>query len=323
MARHPIAILLATYNGAGYLREQLDSLWGQTRQDFELIVRDDGSTDDTPDLLAAEAARRPERMRVERFDGRRLGPKAGFAHLLGCTDADWVAFCDQDDRWLPGKLQLQLDALLRLQALHGQAAPLLCSSDAAVTDAALRVAAPSYFAKHGISVAHGRDLALPRLLFRNFAIGTTTMINAPLARLCRAMPAEAVMHDWWCALMACVVGHTIVLPQAQVLYRQHGANAVGSKVHRVPRSAGELARLLSRARDNSANCIRQAQALHREVRSGAFAVAPAALRTLQEYDDFGAKSALTRTLTLLKAGSFKSGVGPNLAHLYACATAPM
>lgn len=323
MTRHPIAVLMATYNGARYLREQLDSLWGQTVQDFELVVRDDGSTDQTRELLAEEAARRPGRMRVEPFDGQRLGPKRGFARLLERTDADWVAFCDQDDRWLPDKLQRQIDALELLRSVHGRASPLLCSSDAAVTDAALQVVAPSYFAKHGISVSDGRDLALARLLFRNFAIGTTTMINAPLARMCRAMPAEAVMHDWWCALIASVAGHTVVLPQAQVLYRQHGANAVGSQLHRVPRSADELVRLLKRARLNSANCIRQAQALRREVRSGILPIDPSAHKILDRYEDFAAKSAMGRLLVLMEAGSFKSDFASNLAHFYACATAPL
>ena len=321
--RLPVAVLMATYNGARFLREQLDSLWQQTRQDFELIVRDDGSTDGTMDMLRDEVALRPDRVRIVDDGQGRLGPKASFAALLRQTDARWIAFCDQDDYWLPAKLARQITTLEELQAAHGPATPLLCCSDAVVTDSELRVTAPSYFARHNISVAQGRDLALPRLLFRNFAIGATTMVNAALAARCRSMPEEAIMHDWWCALVACVSGRSVVLPDAQVRYRQHGGNAVGSRRHGLPRSSMEFREQVRRAQSNTARCVRQAQALHRTAADFAFPLAPSICKLLNDYASFASQSPLTRALTVLRTRSFKPGIALNGLHIYACATAPL
>lgn len=321
--RPAIAIVMATYNGERYLVEQLDSLWGQTRQDFELVVRDDGSIDSTNEILRQAAVQRPSRIRLIRDNLGRLGPKASFAALLQQTDARWVAFCDQDDYWLPAKLECQTAKLEALEAEVGAATPLLCCSDAAVTDAQLRVSSPSYFAWHDFSVADGRDLALPRLLFRNYAIGATTMINAALAARCRLMPEDAVMHDWWCALVACVSGRSIVLPDALLRYRQHGENAVGSTRRATPRSFSELLKYVSHTQFNSARCVRQAQALHRVTNALPFPVAGAVTNVLRHYASFNSQSRLGRALTVLRTRSFKPGLALNGLHVYACATAPL
>lgn len=322
--RFPIAVVLATYNGGRFLREQLDSLWQQTRQDFELLVRDDGSTDETLQIVRAAAAERPGRVRIIEDRLGRLGPKGSFAALLSYTDARWIAFCDQDDRWLAQKLELQAATLDALEKESGSATPLLCCSDAAVTDGQLRVVEPSsYFARHNISVHDGRDLALPRLLFRNYAIGATTMINTALAKRCRPLPQEAIMHDWWCALVACVSGRSVVLPQPMVLYRQHGENAVGSRRRDMPRSAAELQEYVRWAQASSARCVRQAQALHRAIEGQGGPASTATRDILQRYDAFNGQSGLGRALTVLATRSFKPGFALNGLHLYACMTAPL
>ncbi len=322
--RFPIAVVLATYNGARYLGEQLDSLWQQTRQDFELLVRDDGSTDDTLQIVRAAAAERPGRVRIVGDDLGRLGPKGSFAALLAHTDARWIAFCDQDDRWLAQKLERQAATLETLEAQAGAAAPLLCCSDAAVTDEQLRVVEPSsYFARHNISVHDGRDLALPRLLFRNYAIGATTMINAALAARCRPLPQDAVMHDWWCALVACVSGRSVVLPEPLILYRQHGENAVGSRRRDMPRSSAQLQEYIRWAQASSARCVRQAQALHRAVEGAGLSADAATHDILRRYDAFTGQQPLARAVTVLGTRSFKPGFALNGLHLYACVTAPL
>lgn len=322
-SHHPIAVVMATYNGARYLEEQLDSLWRQTRQDFELVIRDDGSSDGTTEILRQAAALRPNRIRLISDDLGRLGPKSSFAVLLQQTHARWIAFCDQDDYWLPSKLARQVTKLEELEAVHSQATPLLCCSDAAVTDAQLRIAAPSYFSKHNISVADGRDLALPRLLFRNYAIGATTMINAALAARCRPMPEEAIMHDWWCALVACISGRSVVLPDALIQYRQHGDNAVGSVRRALPRTSAQFLEYVRLAQSNTARCVRQAQALHRLSTASPFPVATSVSKVLDDYASFPSQSRFERALTVLRTRSFKPGLALNGLHVYACLTAPL
>lgn len=315
-----IAVLLSTYNGERYLEQQLESLWGQTLQDFELVVRDDGSCDRTLDFLRHLEAGQPGRVRLIIDDSGRVGPKASFAKLLSHTDAPYVAFCDQDDWWMPEKLERQHRAIATEEALYGGQTPVLCSSDAAVTDAELRITAPSYFAKHDFSVADGRDLVLPRLLFRNCAIGATTMINGALARRCRTMPDAAIMHDWWCALVATVIGRTVVLPQALMLYRQHGANVIGSKPFRQPRSVAEFRKKVGWAHETVARCVRQAQRLYAEFGEE---LSPRDRTVLGRFSNFGSQGALQRALTMIRARAFISGIALNGAYLVACMTAPV
>ena len=321
--RFSIAVLLATYNGARYLDEQLESLWRQTRQDFELVVRDDGSTDGTLDLLRRACAQRPGRIRLLNDDAGRLGPKRSFAHLLERTDARWIAFCDQDDVWVADKLERQVQALQAAEGVGATPRPVLCCSDAAVTDAQLCETDPSYFAKHDLRAVDGRDRALPRMLFRNFAIGATTMINAPLAALCRPIPRDAVMHDWWCALVAAVAGTHVVLADPLLRYRQHGANAVGSQRRGIPRSFAQMREYLERARRNDGMCVAQAHALLEATRRMRIPVPASTLQLLEAYAALPGQSPLGRVLTLVRTRGYKPGVALNGLHLYACATAPM
>ena len=108
-----IAILLATYNGGQYLREQLDSLFAQTNQDFRIVIHDDGSTDNTVEIINEYKEKYPERIEV--LDGKPKGtPKANFMYLLSEVEADCYFFCDQDDVWLPTKVEESLKAFKNL-----------------------------------------------------------------------------------------------------------------------------------------------------------------------------------------------------------------
>lgn len=313
-----LTILLATYNGERFLASQLDSLWQQSFQDFELIVRDDGSSDATVRLLKEAQAKRPGQVKLIIDNKVRLGPKGSFAELLRNASTPYVAFCDQDDYWLPCKLERLIEAIRSEERKFGSSIPILCCSDAKVTDSELNVTDVSYFDKHKISVSDGRDLALPRLIFRNYAIGATTMINAPLVELCKQIPDEAIMHDWWCALVACILGRTVTLNEPLVLYRQHGSNAVGSRRRALPRTKAQALDYLNWSRTSSARCINQAIALRRALnknldkKSDAF---------LARYASFAAQSALQRAVTVLSTRAFKPGILLNGLHLYACMTA--
>jgi glycosyltransferase involved in cell wall biosynthesis len=224
---HDIDILLATYNGAAYLPEQLDSLFAQTCQDFRIVARDDGSTDATVDILTRYAGLQPGRILIIANDGRRLGASGSFGALLDLAEARYVMFCDQDDVWLPDKVALTLAAMRELESAHGREAALLVNTDLKVVDERLAVLAPSFWR---FSRIHPHRLTrLPRVLMQNFATGCTVMVNRPLLALALPIPAEAVMHDWWLALVATAFGKALPLSQAMVLYRQHQRNDVGAK----------------------------------------------------------------------------------------------
>jgi len=221
-----VQVLLATYNGAPYLAAQLDSLLAQTHGDWRLLVRDDGSTDATLGILAAYRERFPEKITLLPPDGRRLGAAASFAALLAAADGDYLMFCDQDDVWLPEKIECTLAAMAALEARHGADRPLLVHTDLTVTDGELVPVAASLWGFQHTDPVDGASLN--RLLVQNVVTGCTAMLNRPLRDLALPLPAGAMMHDWWLALVAAAFGAIGHLSVPTAFYRQHGANDVGA-----------------------------------------------------------------------------------------------
>lgn len=149
--------------------------------------------------------------------GENLGAQRSFWWLLSHAPADGahVAFCDQDDVWLPDKLA-RAAALL---APH-EAEPAMYCGRARLVDGGLRPI--------GLSPLPRRPLGFPNALVENVAIGCTVVLNARARELLlRAVPDRALMHDWWAYLVLSALGRVVYDPEPQVLYRQHGANATG------------------------------------------------------------------------------------------------
>lgn len=207
-------MLLATYQGAAHLAEQLDSLAAQEEVAWRLLWRDDGSTDGTVALLEAFGERHPAQ--VARLDGpaERLGAGASFMTLLAAApEADAYAFMDQDDIWLPGKLK-------RAVALLGNGVELVCGR-LRLVDGALRPLGLSPLPRH--------EPVFASLLAHNVAAGCTMVLSRHGRELALAAPLpEGGLHDWWCALLVSGGGGRIAFdPEPMILYRQHAANLVG------------------------------------------------------------------------------------------------
>lgn len=219
-------ILLATFNGARYLPQLLDSLHSQTLCTWHLLVRDDGSSDSTVQIIRSSTEKDP-RIELLEDDQGRLGVTRSFEVLMTealSREADFFALCDQDDIWLPEKLETLTTALLDGGCIDR---PALAFSDLVVTDAKLDVLNPSFFAlSHG-----GNALACPGkwLLLQNLVPGCAMVGNQELLRRCLPMPTTAVIHDWWVLLCAASMGQVISVPEPLILYRQHGANTIGAE----------------------------------------------------------------------------------------------
>jgi glycosyltransferase involved in cell wall biosynthesis len=220
-------VLLATYNGSAFLEAQLASLDAQDYPRWRLLARDDGSTDATPQILRAWAARHPGRIALLEDSAGRQGVVGNFSRLLAAGDATWFMFCDQDDFWLPDKLSAFAGRMAALESRLGRDTPILIHSDLAVVDRDLASLAPSFWRRQRLDVRRGGRFRA--LLRRNVVTGCACMGNAALRRLAVPVPAEALMHDWWLALVAAAAGHVEVLDRATVLYRQHEANEIGSR----------------------------------------------------------------------------------------------
>ena len=302
-----IEILLATYNGARWLPEQLESIAAQTRTDWTVTARDDGSTDATRDALQAWGERHPGRLRILE-DGRgRLGPAQSFSALLASSSGSRIAFCDQDDVWAADRLEATAGALDALERTHGGETPLLAHSDLSVVGESLEPRAASFWSHHVLDPRDGG--VLRRLLVRNVVTGSTALLNRPLADLCAPIPADAVMHDWWVALAAAALGRVAHVPARTVLYRQHGANRIG--VEGV--GARSAVRLLGRRQ-------RIASYYHRtRVQARAFLaryeerLSAADRATLEAYCALERESAPLRGLRQLRRGFADSGLLRNAA----------
>ena len=152
-----------------------------------------------------------------------------FGELLEDSDADYMALCDQDDVWLPGRIAKPLERVRAVEREQGAATPILAHTDLAVVDENLDTIAPSFWAYRHLDPYRGSELN--RLLVQNVVTGCTTIINRALARLACPIPESIPMHDWWLALVASAFGRIETVPEATVLYRQHGNNSVGAICH--------------------------------------------------------------------------------------------
>ena len=140
--------------------------------------------------------------------------------------ADYAMFCDQDDVWLPNKIGASYAAMKALERRCGRDRPLLVHCDLHLVDGALRDLHPSYRRYQNINPETSRKLN--RALLQNVALGCSAMINRSLRTLAAPVPADARGHDWWTSLIAAALGEIEHLPDAHILYRQHGGNAVGA-----------------------------------------------------------------------------------------------
>ena len=219
-----IDILLASYNGEKYIAEQIDSILGQTFQDFRLLIRDDGSTDGTPAIIEDYARRYPGKIEIVHDDKGGGNFCRNFFELLGHAQADYVMFCDQDDYWLPFKLQI-MHASMKETEQENPGKAVMVFSGLEITDEKLN------------SLDNFRNLDIRRkrysikyLLINNCANGCVQMLNRELYTRLGTYSETINFHDWWTSLCAAAVGVIRYVPMALIKYRQHGSNVAGADI---------------------------------------------------------------------------------------------
>jgi len=221
-----VAIAMATYNGSRYVARQLDSLFSQTTSDWILLIRDDGSTDDTVVIVKKYQEAHPRKIVVVEDGQKNLGPRDNFGRLIGSAEADYLMFCDQDDVWLPDKIERTLTRMQKLEQTFGRDIPLLVHTDMTVADEDLRPIAASFWKYQKMDPKRGEHFQ--RIFIGNVANGCTVMINRKLRKMALPIPQGAIMHDWWLALIAAAFGKIDYINEQTVLYRVHSRNVVGA-----------------------------------------------------------------------------------------------
>ncbi len=306
-----VEVLLATYQGELYLREQIESILAQDYPDTRILARDDGSTDSTRAILEHYARTFPGRFTLLPAGEPSGGAKWNFLHLMQASTAEYLALADQDDVWLPTKIGASMAALHALEQTHPDGTPLLVFSDLRIVDEHLRVTAPSFWKHQDIDPSGIHELR--RLVTQNVLTGCTALFNRPLCQLADRMAPETPMHDWWIALTACLFGASAFLREPTVLYRQHAANVVGAIEHGTPR-------MVPRFRDHTMRRIewerteRQARAL---LRVYAAELSPRDRDLLTAYSLCETSpSRLIRVFTLVRHRFFRKSLRVNLAVLW-------
>lgn len=202
-----ISVCIATYNGARYIGEQLASILKQLSAEDEVVVSDDGSTDDTLDIVRSLNDRR-----IRIVDGpRRHSPTLNFERALRNAKGDYVFLADQDDVWLEGKVRRCMDELQECDCVV---------SDARVTDSLLNTTSESLF-----KLMHVRRGRLSNLLWRNGYTGCCMAFRREVLSKALPFPTDIPMHDIWIGNVAAFCGRLRFIDDRLLLFRRHDATA--------------------------------------------------------------------------------------------------
>ena len=219
---------MACYNGEKYIGDQIESILRQSETGWKLRIQDDCSTDSTYDIADRYAAKYPDKIKAVKHTENSGGAAANFFSMLPYADVDYLMFSDDDDVWLPDKIEKSFIAMRNMEEKGWGDKPLLVHTDLKVVNTDLQVISDSMFQRQKLD---SRRCGLNHLLAQNIVTGCTMMVNRPLINLANKVqvPEHAIMHDWWFALIAAAFGKIGFVEQPEVLYRQHGKNEIGAK----------------------------------------------------------------------------------------------
>lgn len=306
-----VDILLATFNGEKYLAEQLESIARQTYTSWRLLIRDDGSSDRTIEIIHRFAERYDSKVALVDNQNIRKGAAGNFSRLIELSTADYVMLADQDDVWLPEKVQMSFDRIRTLEGRCVSAVPVLVYTDLTIADSALNVVKNSLWAYQQMDPARTRKLN--RLLIQNTALGCTMIFNSALRKLAVPISPQARMHDWWLILVAAAFGQIDYIPAATVLYRQHSHNTRGATSWSLPAVLRMTATSFRRTWLDKKMILndtqRQAQAFLLRYRDQ---LAPLDSQLIESYATLGQLGFTARRCTIMKHGFLMNGIVKNV-----------
>lgn len=210
-----IQVLLSTYNGEKYIKEQIESILKQEEVEISLLIRDDGSTDKTIEIIKKLAK---ENKNITFYKGENIGPARSFMDLIYKSDeVSFYAFADQDDVWKPRKL---ISAINLLKEKKNK--PSLYISALEIVDENLNFI--------GTKKVSG-NFCFEGEIIKNFATGCTQVFNKNLRDIIKSYsPSYIIMHDSWITRVCYAVGGNVIIDDnTYIKYRQHSNNVLGYK----------------------------------------------------------------------------------------------
>lgn len=206
-----VTILLSSYNGSRFIREQLNSIIDQKDVNLNVIIRDDGSTDDTTDIIEGF-----ENNKINLIKSNNIGATNSFLQLIKSADiSDYYAFSDQDDYWEIQKIKAAIEKLKDYTDISA-----VYSSNTTLVDKNLK-----FIKKEAKDV----KTDLGSAIVKNYATGCTMVFNKKaMETIKKGVEVDVPFHDWWINLIVLATGGISIFDNSSyVKYRQHGDNVVG------------------------------------------------------------------------------------------------
>lgn len=216
-----INICLSTYNGERYLSEQIESILSQSYKNWQLLIRDDGSKDNTINIINKFTEKDSRIKFINKDNIENLGVHKSFYTIVKYESADFYFFCDQDDVWKPDKL----DVFLSYMEENDNSVPVLYYSSLTTVDSELNVISERMFSR-------SKAMNITENLVKNEIVGCVTAINSSLAN--EWLYSGIGMHDSHLALLALSTGKLVYIKESTIYYRQHENNVIGASNKKNP-----------------------------------------------------------------------------------------
>lgn len=234
-----VVVLMSTYNGEKFIREQIDSILNQKSVQVELLIRDDGSSDSTQAILQEYVQ---QYKNVNFYQGENVGVGRSFMDLLkNAPQADYYAYADQDDFWLEDKLERAIrimeDAYTKeSELIYNKEACADTGSNIPILYASNQMLVNEKLEKLGMRFLNEPRHDLIQEIASNKLSGCTMVMNKELREIAikkENLPDDYILytrlHDTWTVIMACIFGIVLYDENTGILYRQHEKNVVGAK----------------------------------------------------------------------------------------------
>lgn len=208
-----ISVALAYYDGAEYIKEQITSILSQLGSQDEVILSVDRALDGSEDMLK-EWEEKDQRIFVTKGPGE--GVVKNFEHAILMCSGDLIFLSDQDDVWLPDKVE-------KVKRAFHQKEVMAVLHDAKIVDEDLKEIEPSFFALRGSSTGFFKNL------WKNSYVGCCMAFRKEMVEEILPFPGNIYMHDYWIGATAECMGKVVLLPEPLLLYRRHGNNVTEMK----------------------------------------------------------------------------------------------
>lgn len=220
-----IDIIISTYNGGLFIEQQIESLLSQSYNNFKVFIRDDGSKDNTKDIINKNVDKYSNKFILIKNNEENVGCSKSFMQMLGLTESKYIMFCDQDDIWLPDKIEISLNAIMELEKKN-PGKPAMVFTDLKVVDSDLNLIDESFWHFQKINPAIALDWK--KTFAQSVVTGCTMIMNSKVKDVVLPFAVPEMLHDHWITINVAKHGVVSYLPKQTVMYRQHGKNVLGA-----------------------------------------------------------------------------------------------